>query len=87
MSRSDYWLGSWLGNKEAESHKCELDVQTWVDTCPVSRLTLSGDGECIIEELQMTFFCLLPISDLERIRKFQKGIQTSALAYDEISHM
>ena len=35
----------------------------------------------------MTAFCLLSISDLERIREFQKGIKASALADNQIAKM
>ena len=60
-------------------------MQTRIHTCTVARLTLSSDGKTVIKELQRTSVSLLLIFLLQRIRHLQQGIQSAALADNQVT--
>ena len=62
-------------------------MQTRIYTGPVSGLTGRGHAKGVIEELHMASVCLFLIFLLERIRKFEKSLQSPALADDQITQM
>ena len=73
--------------QEAKTHQSELNMKAWIDAGPIARLTLGRHSQCLIQELQGAPVCLLLISLLKRIRKFQKSFEATALTYQKISEM
>ena len=62
-------------------------MQTRIHTGPVTRLALGGDRKTFIKERKRTPVSLFLVSLLERVRKFEKRIKSSAPAHDQIAEM
>ena len=62
-------------------------MQTRIHTCTIARLTLSSHSQSIIQELELTSVRLFLITKLQRLGKFKKRLESSALAYYKVAQM